>query len=709
MADKKTQLMAQFYVTCRRKGYTDMTDPAQSLKAKVIATDLNLNYGNIVDFYKKSEQCFEIVRRENVENERLRLIRQEREDREKARKAVDGTLLVTIKDVREKNVLDVFIRPDESIYCKFNGGEKIEGAPTVTVKRGGVLMTSYHPSKAVYTGATVGGITTGGVHYTEDYYTQKVSQSEKGYIDVQIGDVNFTVDIIVPSTYSEQRFCRDGDYLRLVTDGKIRCYQDSAISKNYAQYAMTGVKDYMSRMDILSMAAEERRIPMSLCVKINTLLGRIVNGEFPPTDEEIYAAAMELSKSKSAAELKKAVDLFNKISDYSDSARRATLVEKIYEEVLQAEKETAILKKEASKRRTRRTVIVCSTIVGIVLAVVLLLTVVILPSNNYKKAEQFLANGDVFHAAVAYYKANGYKDSDERSMDLWKQITQRETISACDDLTVGLKSDGTVVAVGSPEYARDELSSWTNIVAISTGGKHIVGLKSNGTVVANGMSYSDKECDLKDWSDIVAISAGKKHTVGLKADGTVVVAGYNKAGECDTKGWSDIVAISAGDYHTVGLKADGTVVATKYTGDANTGFPYFGECDVESWTNIVAISTSDSHTVGLKADGTVVAVGYDFAGQCDVESWTDIVAIYAGNGHTVGLKADGTVIATEYTASETFYDGECDVDDWTGIVAICAGGNHTVGVKADGSVIGIGSNVLGQLDIWNWTNMMLPD
>ena len=69
MADKKTELMAQFYAKCQQKGYTDMTDDTQSLKAKVIATDLKLNYGNIVSFYEKAKSCYEQVQKEKAEAE----------------------------------------------------------------------------------------------------------------------------------------------------------------------------------------------------------------------------------------------------------------------------------------------------------------------------------------------------------------------------------------------------------------------------------------------------------------------------------------------------------------------------------------------------------------------------------------------------------------------------------------------------------------
>lgn len=366
MADQKTQRMAQFFETCQQKGYTDMSDPTQSLKAKVIATDLNLNYGNIAAFYEKAKESYELIQIENAAKER----QQKKEAQEAARRAVDGALLVTVTDSRNRRrgtQMKVFLRPDETIYCTVDDGEKIEGAPAITLHQGGVLLTTYHPSKAVYTGATVGGITTGGVHYTKESYSQKVTHSGKGYIQVKAGDTEFTVAVITPSEETANRFRRDEAYKKLADCGSIYCYQDSVAANMYANYAMTGAKDFASRMDAASFAAEERRLPMSECVEIRDLLGRMVNAEFPPTDEEAYAAALALSKSKTAAELKQALDLFRSISDFRDAEARADAVETVYEEILQAEKEAAILAKEAAhKKWKKRLAIVIPSVVALI-------------------------------------------------------------------------------------------------------------------------------------------------------------------------------------------------------------------------------------------------------------------------------------------------------------------------------------------------------
>jgi len=59
-----------------------------------------------------------------------------------------------------------------------------------------------------------------------------------------------------------------------------------------------------------------------------------------------------------------------------------------------------------------------------------------------------------------------------------------------------------------------------------------VGLRSDGTVVAVGFDDLG-QCDVGGWTDIVQIAAGYYHTVGLKADGTVIAAGANSTGQCD--------------------------------------------------------------------------------------------------------------------------------------------------------------------------------
>jgi hypothetical protein len=256
------------------------------------------------------------------------------------------------------------------------------------------------------------------------------------------------------------------------------------------------------------------------------------------------------------------------------------------------------------------------------------------------------------------------------------------------DHTVGLKVDGTVVAVGDNGVGQCNVGSWTNIVQVSAGDDYTVGLKVDGTVVAVGLNDWG-QCNVGSWTGIVQVSAGHGHTVGLKADGTVVAVGANYDGRCNVGGWTNIVQVSAGSDHTVGLKADGTAVAV--------GQDYYGYCNVGGWTNIVQLSANIWITVGLKSDGTVVVLGYCYNGGCNVGGWTDIVQVSAGCNYNVGLEADGTVVAVGAN-----YHGGRDVGGWTDIVQVAAGCDYTVGLKTDGTVVAVGDNGAGQCNVSGW-------
>lgn len=76
-------------------------------------------------------------------------------------------------------------------------------------------------------------------------------------------------------------------------------------------------------------------------------------------------------------------------------------------------------------------------------------------------------------------------------------------------------------------------------------GSVILGLRSDGTVVAVGETKYG-QCNVSTWTDIVAIAAGNRHTVGLRRDGTVVAVGEDVMGECDASGWRGLLIPTAG-------------------------------------------------------------------------------------------------------------------------------------------------------------------
>ena len=415
-----------------------------------------------------------------------------------------------------------------------------------------------------------------------------------------------------------------------------------------------------------------------------------------------YASAKAKMTGESATSYEEAIHIFKTIPGWKDADELIVLCQQKIEALRLADEckaeEHRIAAEKAAKKR-KKALVIGIPAASVCIAFVILLVAVIIPGMNHKKSYQnavsLMEAGDYGQAAIEFGKLGNYSDAAEQSRSLWDRIAVREVISAGGEHTVGLRADGTVVAVGSDDRGQCDVSGWTDIVAVSAGSGHTVGLCADGTVVAVGRNDSG-QCDVSNWTDIVAIAAGSYHAVGLRADGTVVAVGNNSSGECDVSDWTDIVAVAAGSGHTVGLRADGTVVAV--------GRNDSGECDVSGWRDIVDITAGSGHTVGLRSNGTVATVGRSGRySQYDISDWTDIVAIAAGTWHIVGLRSDGTVVAVGNSD-----DGQCNVSDWTDIVAITAGSYHTVGLRSDGTVVAVGEWGNGQCDVSDWEGIAMP-
>lgn len=75
--------------------------------------------------------------------------------------------------------------------------------------------------------------------------------------------------------------------------------------------------------------------------------------------------------------------------------------------------------------------------------------------------------------------------------------------------------------------------------------------------------------------------------------------------------------------------------------------------------------------------------------------------IATGYKHTVARTESGTVIATGSNLS-----GQCNTSEWTDIIAVAAGAYHTVGLRADGTVVATGMNTYGQCDVGKWMDVI---
>lgn len=170
-------------------------------------------------------------------------------------------------------------------------------------------------------------------------------------------------------------------------------------------------------------------------------------------------------------------------------------------------------------------------------------------NEKYNAAVALMAEGKYEEAIAAFEEVSGFQDSEARIAESEKAIEELR-LQAQYDAAVALADSGKTaeaaiafVKLGDYQDARQRSAECWNISAdrsaVSAGGWHTVGLKADGTVVAVGYNYYG-QCDVSGWQDIVAVSAGSWYTVGLKSDGTVVAVGWNKYGQCNVSDWTDI-------------------------------------------------------------------------------------------------------------------------------------------------------------------------
>ena len=253
-----------------------------------------------------------------------------------------------------------------------------------------------------------------------------------------------------------------------------------------------------------------------------------------------------------------------------------------------------------------------------------------------------------------------------------------------------LLSNGTVQSVKltkeQPHFGdveqdlRGEVSSWTDIVEISAGYSHTVGLKSDGTVVAVGDNKNGK-CNVRNWSDISAVFADTSHTIGLKRNGTVVVAGQHPYCNLNSLyNWSNISQIELNDSIVVGLKKDGHVV---FAGDSS-GWENKEKLNVLSkWSDIKKIHMGYENCIcALKNDGSVVIAKDVCEFEKEVTMWRDIVDVKSVGNCVLGLKSDGSIIIA----------GPHKIDyakllEFNNIVAIDVSLFGIYGMKSDGSFV----------------------
>ena len=238
---------------------------------------------------------------------------------------------------------------------------------------------------------------------------------------------------------------------------------------------------------------------------------------------------------------------------------------------------------------------------------------------------------------VISWGASGGLEGQTRVAD-WTGIAD---IAACSQAAIGIREDGTVLVAGQSSGNGadredssggasdwlDEIAGWSGIRQAAITDDLALGLREDGTVVAAGALA--ETLDFSEWTQIVSLSAGNGEAVGVKEDGTVLSTARALSGQ------SAAASAAVGGDYVVVVGEDGSAQVTGTNG---------GAANVYSWKDIVQAAAGKNHTVGLRSDGTVVAAGANENGQCEIGGWTDVVFIAAGDYYTLGIQSDGTLL-----------------------------------------------------------------
>ena len=231
------------------------------------------------------------------------------------------------------------------------------------IKRYIKTYTKYNPSKTVFTSATVGGITTGGFHQTQAYYSEQASGLGGYYLETTNGNDSFIVEKILLNAQLTKQAKEDKRVSHLVKNNSLMLLRDGKDTK---------------------LTSSENEI----------LRSAIMSGN--------YAMQQNITERAFSARFITKQECVNVLAWICENAEEDLLEQKTAEE-----------EKNEWRKKTKIPFIV-TAISLVAVSIVATFWILLSPSTKYNSAEKHFRNGNYLKAAEIYESLDGYSDSNNQ-------------------------------------------------------------------------------------------------------------------------------------------------------------------------------------------------------------------------------------------------------------------------------------------------------
>lgn len=171
-----------------------------------------------------------------------------------------------------------------------------------TVTKSQNYSGTYHPEKVVYTGATVGGVHTGGIHKEEAYVSVKSSSNGNGYIEYFDPSIVPITKVRIDSVTLSERLLNEAKKNPILAEmivgdtiSLIKPFTSEQLQR--MQSAVMGGYNAYSQVEIANIQTS-RYISYDYCVEVANFLNRALSGEFTPERSEVFEKVAEHKKKQ---------------------------------------------------------------------------------------------------------------------------------------------------------------------------------------------------------------------------------------------------------------------------------------------------------------------------------------------------------------------------------------------------------------------------